>query len=92
MASLGYVQSHLLSDIRLALGYTAVLAVGLVAFYEYKVGFQAAKGWSTLSVGSYFILQAALYCWTNYIERGIIYAGKKSDITVLPPSMTKTNC
>ena len=88
MESLGYVQSHMLSDIRLALGYTAVVAVAMTALYEYKVGFQAAKGWSTLSVGSYFILQAALYCWTNYVERGIIYAGKKGDTTVLPPLVT----
>ena len=82
MKSLGYVQSHRLSDIRLALGYTAALAVAAAALYEYKVGFQDAKGWSTLSVRSYFLFQAFLYFWTNYIERDIVYVGRKGDITV----------
>lgn len=82
MNSLGYIQSHTLSDVRLALGYTAVIAVAAAAYYEYRVGFQEAKGWSTLSVGSYFLLQAALYIWTNYIEKDTIYVGRKGNITV----------
>ena len=83
MKSLDFVQSYTLSDIRLALGYAAVLAVAIAAYYEYRVGFQAAKGWSTLSVGAYFLLNAALYCWTTYIERDIIYIGNKGDLRVL---------
>jgi signal peptidase complex subunit 2 len=83
MKSLEFVQSHTLSDVRLALGYTAVLAVAIAAYYEYRVGFQAAKGWSTLSVGVYFLLNAALYCWTTYIERDVVYIGSKSDLRVL---------
>jgi signal peptidase complex subunit 2 len=82
MKSLDYVQSHTLSDIRLALGYTAVIGVAAAAYCEYKVGFQDAKGWSTLSVGSYFLLNFAMYCWTTYIEGDTIYIGKKGDITV----------
>jgi signal peptidase complex subunit 2 len=83
MKSLNFVQVHTLSDIRLALGYTAALVVAIVAYYEYRVGFQAAKGWSTLSVGAYFLLNAALYYWTTYIERDIIYIGNKGDLRVL---------
>jgi len=85
MKSLGYVQSHTLPDVRLALGYTAVIAVAAAAYYEYKVGFQEAKGWSILGIGSYFLLQTALYLWTNYIEGNTIYVGRKNNITVLPP-------
>ena len=83
MKSLDFVQSHTLSDVRLALGYTAVVAVAIAAYYEYRVGFQSAKGWSTLSVGAYFVLNAALYCWTTFVERDIIYIGNKGDLRVL---------
>jgi signal peptidase complex subunit 2 len=83
MKSLDYVQIHTLSDIRLTLGYTAVLAVAAAAYYEYKVGFKDAKLWSTLSVGIYFLLNAGLYFWTNYIEDDIVYVGKKANTIVL---------
>ena len=83
MKSLDFVQSHKLSDTRLALGYAAVIAVALAAYYEYRVGFKAAKGSSTLSVCAYFLLNVALYCWTTYIERDTIYIGNKGDLRVL---------
>ena len=92
MNSLGYIQSHTLSDVRLALGYAAVIAVAAAAYYEYRVGFQEAKGWSTLSVGSYLLLQAALYIWTNYIEKDTIYVGRKGNITVFATLTFLTDC
>jgi hypothetical protein len=82
MKSLNYVQSHTLTDIHLALGYTAVLAVAAAAYYEYKVGFQQAKSWSMLSVGTYFLLNAGLYLWTTYIESETVYVGTKGDVWV----------
>jgi len=82
LTSLDYVQVHTLSDIRLALGYIAVIAVAGAAFYEYKVGFKEAKGVSMLGVGIYFILNIALYFWGYFIEGDIVYVGKKGDITV----------
>lgn len=87
MKSLNYVQSHTLTDIRLALGYTAVLAVAVAAYYEYKLGFQQAKSWSMLSVGTYFILNGALYIWTTYVESDTVYVGKKGDTWVQHPCM-----
>jgi Microsomal signal peptidase 25 kDa subunit (SPC25) len=89
LQSLDYVQDHTFTDVHLALGYLAVIFVAAAAAYEYKIGFKDAKGVSILSVGSYFILQGALYCWTNYIVRDIVYIGKKGELTVyslLPPS------
>src|SRR5277367_2648188 len=82
MKSINYVQSHTLTDIRLILGYTAVLAVAAAAYYEYKVGFQQAKSWSMLSVGTYFLLNTGLYIWTTYIESNTIYVGRKGDTWV----------
>ena len=83
MKSINYVQSHTLTDVRLILGYAAVLAVAAAAYYEYKVGFQQAKTWSILSVGTYFFLNAGLYIWTTYIESETVYVGKKGDGWVL---------
>lgn len=82
LRSLDYVQDHTFTDVHLVLGYLAVIFVAAAAAYEYKIGFKDAKGVSTLSVGSYFILQGALYCWTNYIVRDTVYVGKKGDIIV----------
>jgi len=42
-----------------------------------------------LSVGAYFFLHGALYVWTNYIERDIVYIGKKEDLTVFPHAPTR---
>ena len=84
MESLQYEPSHLLIDVRLALGYTGVIAVAAAAYYDYKVGFQQAKLWSILAVGTYFLLQCALYLWGNFVERDTVYVGKKGEITVYP--------
>jgi signal peptidase complex subunit 2 len=82
MQSLGYVQSHLFQDIRLLLGYSTVIIIALSALYEYKVGFKVAKGFSTLAVALYVLLNAALYAFSWFIERNIAYVGSKGDITV----------
>lgn len=82
MKSLDYIQIHTLSDVRLALGYTAALAVAAAAYYEYKVGFKEAKWWSALGVAIYFFLNAGLYLWANYVEGDIVYVGKKASTTV----------
>jgi hypothetical protein len=83
MDSLLFKQSHMLSDIRLALGYSAVIACAAAAAYEYKVGFKQAKGWSIMAIGTYFILNAALYVWGWLFEGDIVYVGRKGDTTVL---------
>jgi hypothetical protein len=82
LRSLDYVQDHTFIDVHLVLGYLAVIFVAAAAAYEYKVGFKDAKGVSTLSVGSYFILQGALYCWTHYVVQETVYIGNKGDLTV----------
>lgn len=82
MNSRNYIQSHLLSDIRLGLGYAAVLSCAVAAYYEYKVGFKEAKSWSMLGIGLYFVFNVALYCWGYFIEGDTVYVGKKDNITV----------
>jgi signal peptidase complex subunit 2 len=79
---LDYVQSHLLADIRLAIGYFGCLAAGVAALYEYKVGFKNAKGITLLGVALYFVSQAAFYLWQYVIERDIVYVGKRGNISV----------
>ena len=58
------------------------MACAAAAYYEYKVGFTEAKAWSMLGVGTYFLLNTALYFWSYFIEGDIVYVGRKSDITV----------
>jgi len=82
MKSLGYLQNHTLSDIRLGLGYAAVICCAAAAYYEYKVGFKEAKSWSMLGVGAYFLFNAGLYFWGYFIEGNTVYVGSKNGITV----------
>lgn len=82
MNSIGYIQSHTLTDVHLALGYTAVVIAAACALYEYRVGFKEAKLISIFGVGTYFFLQAALYLWGYYVEKDIVYVGTKGAITV----------
>src|ERR1700733_5326557 len=91
MESLNFVQSHFLSDIRLAMGYTAVIACAAAAYYEYKVGFQEAKSWNILAVVTYFTLNSALYLWGWFIEGETVYVGRKGDVTVLPARACVSN-
>ena len=86
MKSLGYTQNYMLSDIRLGLGYAAVICCAAAAYYEYKVGFKEAKSWSMLGVGAYFLFNAALYFWGYFIEGNTVYVGSKNGITVPTPS------
>lgn len=88
MQSLGYSQNHTLSDVRLGLGYAAVICCAAAAYYEYKVGFKEAKSWSIMGVGAYFALNAALYFWGYFIEGNTVYLGSKNGITVISPDPT----
>lgn len=85
MQSLGYVQNHTLSDVRLGLGYAAVICCAAAAYYEYNVGFKEAKSWSIMGVGAYFTLNVALYFWGYFIEGTTVYVGSKNGITVISP-------
>ncbi|KAL2269774.1 hypothetical protein VTJ83DRAFT_1958 [Remersonia thermophila] len=73
--SLGFRQSHRLTDVRLGLGFSA-LALAAAAFaWDYKFGFDATKHLTAVAVAIYTLLNGALALWISHVERGTVYVG-----------------
>ncbi|KAF8432091.1 microsomal signal peptidase 25 kDa subunit-domain-containing protein [Terfezia claveryi] len=81
--SVGYRQIHTITDIRLALGFTACAIAAVAFYYDYKFGFEAAKTVTLYSVVSYFALNTLLTYWIWGVEAGTIYVGEKDGVRVL---------
>lgn len=77
LAKLGYKQSHTLMDVRLILGYIGVIAAALAGGYDYKVGFEKAKGYTLIGVVIYFICYGGMNYWQFFVEKGTVYVGTK---------------
>ena len=75
LTSLKFEQSHFLTDVRLALGYSAVAIAALTFYFDYKLGWDETKGYTFWAVIAYFILNGALTLWIWLAEKGKIFIG-----------------
>ncbi|POS76917.1 microsomal signal peptidase 25 kDa subunit [Diaporthe helianthi] len=73
--SLGLKQSHILTDVRLALGYSAFLVAAACFLWDYKLGFESTKHYTAGAVAVYSLLNTALTMWMWLKEKGIVYVG-----------------
>ncbi|KAL2129029.1 hypothetical protein VTI74DRAFT_8325 [Chaetomium olivicolor] len=73
--SLRFRQSHRLTDVRLALGYSAFFLAAACFAWDYKFGFDATKYYTAAAVALYTLLNSALTVWMLYVERGTVYVG-----------------
>ncbi|KAF4777330.1 microsomal signal peptidase 25 kDa subunit [Colletotrichum scovillei] len=73
--SLKFTQSHALTDVRLALGYSAFLIAGACFLWDYKLGFDSTKYYTAAAVVLYSILNGALTLWIWLKEAGTVYEG-----------------
>ncbi|KAL8643481.1 MAG: hypothetical protein Q9226_008342 [Calogaya cf. arnoldii] len=90
LTSLKFQQSHFIADVRLALGYSAVLIAGVTFYADYKLGWDATKYWTFWAVIAYFILNGALTYWIWGVEKGKIFTGEINDTLVsIASSVTK---
>lgn len=65
-----------MTDVRLALGYTAV-AIAAVTFYaDHKLGWDATKQGTLWAVAAYFVLNSALTFWIWGVEKGKAFVGE----------------
>lgn len=101
--SLKFNQSHYLSDVRLAIGYVAILIAAATFFWDYKYGFETTKVYTGFAVVIYTILNSILTIWVTFVEKRIIYVGtncngdriqisSKSDKYVPVYNLTVTTC
>ncbi|KAL8695655.1 MAG: hypothetical protein Q9224_003258 [Gallowayella concinna] len=90
LTSLKFQQSHFLADVRLALGYSAVVIAGVTFYADYKLGWDATKYWTFWAVLAYFILNGALTYWIWAVEKGKIFTGEINNTLIsIASSVTK---
>lgn len=68
-----------MTDVRLALGYSALLIAGVCFAWDYKLGFHATKFYTAIAVALYTVLNGSLTLWTLFVERGVVYEGTSPD-------------
>ncbi|KAF1817606.1 hypothetical protein P152DRAFT_24646 [Eremomyces bilateralis CBS 781.70] len=75
--SLKFRQLHYLTDVRLALGYAAVIIGGALFYFDWTLGWDATKAYTLPAVIAYFLLNGAFSYWLWFVEKGVIYVGEK---------------
>lgn len=83
MTSLKFKQSHYLTDVRLALGYSAVVIAAITFAADYKYGWDATKAGTFWAVIVYFLLNGAFTLWLWQVEKGVVFSGEKDGTQVI---------
>ncbi|KAF2756748.1 hypothetical protein EJ05DRAFT_477832 [Pseudovirgaria hyperparasitica] len=70
-----FTQTHTKSDVRLVLGYVAVLIAGALFWLDWKQGWTVSKPYTLPAVLVYFTLNSAFTYWIWAVEKGLIFEG-----------------
>ncbi|KAF2237997.1 hypothetical protein EV356DRAFT_332594 [Viridothelium virens] len=89
LTSLKFKQSHFYADVRLALGYTAVVIAAATFYFDWTLGWDKTKYWTAWAVVFYFGLNGAFTYWMWYVEKGLIFTGEKDGIQLTISSRTE---
>ena len=73
--SLGFRQSHTMTDVRLGLGYTALVVAAACFAWDYQLGWEATKVYTAVAVAIYALLNGAFTLWVWLVEEGTVYQG-----------------
>ena len=84
LTSLKFEQSHFLTDVRLALGYSAVIIAAVTFYFDYTLGWDKTKDLTLWAVVAYFTLNGAFTLWVWLAEKGKIFIGSFGGTTVCP--------
>lgn len=76
-----FTQSHVHTDVRLLLGWSASLIAFASAYYGYIVPFEESKLWVTVGVVLYIILSALQWIYAQYVEKTQIFVGKRRTVS-----------
>lgn len=69
---------HTKSNIRFALGYSAIAIAAFTFYADRKLGWEATKSpWIIAAVVTYFTLNSLLTFWIWAVEAGEVFAGKR---------------
>ncbi|EXJ77966.1 hypothetical protein A1O3_09125 [Capronia epimyces CBS 606.96] len=72
-----FQQQHSTTNVRLALGYTAVIIAGVLFYADYKLGWNATKAYTGPACLAYFALNGALTYWIWAVEAGVVFVGTR---------------
>ncbi|KAI5196974.1 hypothetical protein AUEXF2481DRAFT_29165 [Aureobasidium subglaciale EXF-2481] len=95
---LKFRQTHWYTDVKLGLGYTAVIIAAATFALDYKYGFEATKAFTTVAVVLYFLLNGVFTFWIWQVEKGMVYVGawkgrkvsrRKSPLQILRLKLTR---
>ncbi|PGH26808.1 hypothetical protein AJ80_01574 [Polytolypa hystricis UAMH7299] len=84
-----FTVSNFKSNVRLALGYSAVAISGVSFYIDRKHGWQATQAWIVWAVAVYFALNLALTAWIWGVEAGQVFEGSRGGETLQIRSSTK---
>ncbi|KAG0127996.1 signal peptidase complex subunit 2 [Tuber indicum] len=89
LKSKGWKQNHTLTDVRLVLGFSAVIIAGGTFYYDYTLGFDKTKVMTLYAVIAYFVANTILTWWIWGMESGKVYVGSKDGVTITISSHTE---
>jgi len=75
-----FKQNHMHTDVKLALGWGAVLAAGATGLYGYLVEFEKSKIGVAVGVALYMILSTLQYLYQWFVEKDVIFVGKRRSV------------
>lgn len=75
LRGLSFKQDNNKLDVRLAVGYTAVVIAAVIFAADYKLGWEATKGWTAVAVVAYAALNGFFTYWMWGVEKGLVFEG-----------------
>ncbi|KAF2197806.1 hypothetical protein GQ43DRAFT_190151 [Delitschia confertaspora ATCC 74209] len=76
LTSLRFRQSHSKTDVRLALGFSAVAIAGTLFYFDWKHGWDVTKPYTLPAVIAYFVLNTVFTAWVYLVEGGSVFEGE----------------
>lgn len=73
-----FTQDHTKTNVRFALGYTAVAIAAFTFYADRKLGWEATRSpWIIAAVVSYFVLNSVFTYWVWAVEAGEVFRGRR---------------
>ncbi|KAK4545691.1 hypothetical protein LTR36_002645 [Oleoguttula mirabilis] len=88
LRGLQFRQDNTKLDVRLAIGYASVVIAAVTFTADYKLGWEATKGWTAVAVVAYALLNGAFTYWTWGVEKGCVFDGVKEGRKISVASKT----
>lgn len=82
LRGLSFKQDNSKLDVRLALGYAAVVIAAATFAADYKLGWEATKNWTAVAVAAYAVLNSGLTYWMWMVEKGLVFEGDRNGVKV----------